>query len=357
MENSITIQPSKRLKFFFWIILGSLSVFFAEVVSGSDMFPFFHAWGLIVVFPLYTLHVLVLSYVVFNYGRPSFYTLFTAGTIFGMYEAYITKVLWSPTWGDPLISVAGVAAIELIVLVFFWHPFMSFIIPLFVGESILTGSRRSLNGLPGRIRDLFNSRRRIYGLLLLLAGFSGIFQSLNSPSPIHSLLSGLSTTAVIMFLIYLWRNKTKGGEYDIRAFLPNKREFLFLSILLAVMYITLGILIRPDALPGLFPQLIIWLVYAGLFIMLFSHLRKSRKMVLLESISSPINFSWKLIIVLPLLFTISSTIARFMLWDFRGIIMLLFWFVECTTGISVFFLAIKELIPSKGNMGKPKTMG
>lgn len=344
MKNDIKIQPSKKLKFFFWIILGSLSVFFAEVISGSDMFPFFHLWGLAVEFPLYTLHTLVLSYIVFNYGKPCFYTLFIAGAIFGMYEAYLTKVLWVPHWGDPFISVAGIAVIEVIVLVFFWHSFMSFIIPLFVSESVLTNSRGIVNGLPNRIRNLFDSGKKSYILFLLFAVLFGIFQSLNSPSPMHSLLSGLSTTAVIMLLIYLWRNKTNGKEYNIQVLLPNRREFSFLSAILVVMYIVMGILIRPEVLPGLFPQLIIWMIYAGLFILLFFHLRKSKKMSLPKATSSPINFSWKIIIILSLLFTISSVIGKFILGDLRDIIMVLFWIIYCVIGISVFSASIKELI-------------
>ncbi|MHC1609359.1 MAG: hypothetical protein ACXQS3_03970 [Candidatus Methanofastidiosia archaeon] len=347
MGNNIDTQPPRKLKFFFWIILGSLSVFFAEVVSGSDMFPFFRLWGLALEFPLYTLHILVLSYIVFNYGKPCFYTLFISGAIFGMYEAYLTKVLWTPSWGDPFISVAGIAAIEVILLVFFWHAFMSFIIPLFISESVLTNSRGIVNGLPNRIKSLFDSRKKSYILLLSCTVLFGIFQGLNSPSPMHSLLSGLSTTAVLLLLIYLWRNKTNGKKYNIQALLPNKREFSFLLALLVVMYILMGIVIRPEALPGLFPQLIIWLIYAGLFVLLFFHLRKSKKTALPKTTSSPISFSWKMVIILSLLFTISSVVNKFMLGDFRDIIMLLFWLIDCVIGILVFSLAVKDLVSAR----------
>ena len=348
MESSINIQPSKKLKIFLWIILGALSVFFAEVVSGSDMFPFFHIWGLLIIFPLYTLHILVLSYIVFNYGKPRLYTLFIAGAIFGMYEAYITKVLWNPPWGDPLFSLAGIAVIEAIVLVLFWHPFMAFIIPLFVGESILTNSRGIINGLPNRIRLLFNTKKKSYILLVLLAILFGIFQSLNSPSPIHSLLSGLSTTAVLILLTYIWRNKTKGKEYDIHILLPDKKEFSVLLAVLIVMYVVMGIFMRPEALPGLVPQLSIWLIYAGLFILLFFHLRNFREMILPERINSPIKFSWKIFILLSLLFAIFSAASKFIVAPFKDIIMLIFWLIFGVIGISILFLSAKDLF-HKGN--------
>lgn len=344
MENDRALYPSKKLKIFFWIILGSLSVFFAEVISGSDMFPFFTIWGLLIIFPVYTLHILVLSHIVFNYGKPRFYPLFIAGAIFGMYEAYLTKVLWNPAWGDAFVSLGGIAIIETILLVLFWYSFMSFIIPLFVGESILTGSRGIVNGLPNVIRDLFTSRKATYIILILFAVLSGIFQSANSPSPMHSLLSGLSTTAVLLFLIYLWRTKTKGKEYSIQMLLPDKREFSILVTLLIVMYVVMGIFIRPEALPGATPQLIIWIIYAGLFTILFFHLKKSKNMDLPESITTPIKFSWKILILLSLLFTISSAFTELIAGSFGNIIMLIFWIVDCIIGISVFFLSIKDLI-------------
>jgi len=208
MDDRINTQPLRRHKLFFWIILGALSVFFAEVVSGATMFPF-NPWSLIVTFPLYTLHLLVLAHIVFNYGKPTLYTLFAAGAVFGMYEAYMTKVLWNPTWGNPAISIAGMAVFETILLVLFWHPFMAFIIPLFIGENMLTSSTYIVSELPNTVTQLFTARKTRYFLSALLALLCGIFQSANSPSPVHSLLSGFSTTALLMLLIYLWRTKTR----------------------------------------------------------------------------------------------------------------------------------------------------
>ncbi len=203
IDNGINTCPPRRLKIFFWIILGALSVFFAEVVSGSYIFPYFTPWGIIVVCPLYTLHLLVLSYIVFNYGKPTLYSLFIAGALFGMYEAYMTKVIWDPTWGEAVLTVGGIAVAETILLVLFWHTFMAFIIPLFVGENILTSSREIMNGSPNKIKQIFKVKKKSYILFVVFVLLCGIFQSDNSPSPKHSLLSGFSTTAVLMLLIYL----------------------------------------------------------------------------------------------------------------------------------------------------------
>ena len=48
-------------------------------------------------------------------------TLYFVSLLFGMYEAYITKVLWSPPWNPGSLRIAGIALAETTLLVFFWH--------------------------------------------------------------------------------------------------------------------------------------------------------------------------------------------------------------------------------------------
>src|SRR5689334_7015492 len=99
MAVTTPTQPLLRTKIIFWILLGVLSVIFAEVVSYSSPSPFFDAWVMLFTYPLYTLQTLVLASLIFRKHRVSWHILFLAGAIFGMYEAYVTKVLWNPTWG------------------------------------------------------------------------------------------------------------------------------------------------------------------------------------------------------------------------------------------------------------------
>ncbi len=70
-------------------------------------------------------------------------------------------------------------------------------------------------------------------------------------------------------------------------------------------------------------------------------------MTLPKAISPPIKFSWKIVIILSLLFAISSTFTKFVLGDFGDIVMLIFWFVDCGISISVFSLSIKDLISNR----------
>lgn len=340
-------HPSKRLKLFFWLLLGALSTFFAEVVAGSDPFPYFRPWGILLVCPLYTLHTVVLATIVFRHGKPQFSPLFIAGAIFGLYEAYITKVIWSPTWGAPMIPVAEIAIIEAMVLVLFWHPFLSFIIPLLVGESLLTNSREILDRLPGFFKTIFSSKTMSSLLFAALAVLFSITHSANSASPLLALASGLSTTAFLAVWIAVWRKMTIGWQYDMRALLPGKRALAVLSFLLAFLYLATGILLRPEVLPGVTGHVLVLLTYVGFILLLIRGLRKSREEVPPEPVNSPVEFSWKMYLVLALLFTLSSTISNLVMGALSGVVFLAVWLVGIVIGIVTLLRSVKRIAVSQ----------
>jgi len=147
------------------------------------------------------MHSLVLAKIVYRFGQPRLTTLFLAGTIFGLYAAYITKVLWSPPWGPDPLQIGGIAFVATFVLVLFWHPVMAFIVPQLVAERALTRSRTVTKGLPGKLQALLGRRRTIVGLVVLAA----IFQSVNTPSPGIALLANSSSVAVLLVLTWLWQ--------------------------------------------------------------------------------------------------------------------------------------------------------
>ncbi len=89
----MTELAPKKIRYTFWLLLGVLSTVIPEVIAGSDIYPFFKITDYLIVIPLYTLHSLVLWYVIWNWGKPRLYNLFPAGAIFGLYEAYMTKVI------------------------------------------------------------------------------------------------------------------------------------------------------------------------------------------------------------------------------------------------------------------------
>jgi len=251
--------PDRRTKLLFWYILGCLSTYFAEVWSGSQPFSFLNIQSYILVIPLYTLHTLFLWTLIWRNGKPWLYSLFPAGCLFGLYEAYITKVLWSPTWETTNPNVFGIALTETMVLVLFWHCFMSFIVPLLLGEAIITSSNEIYSLLPdwairfiGRVEH-----RRLY---YVFPFFGGLFQSIGTGSLVNSILSGLLTTLYLVALLVLWRRG--GGEmYSMRQLLPNDREFKGITVALVAYYALATI----------------WVLYVFFGVLLYLALRKSRE--------------------------------------------------------------------------------
>jgi hypothetical protein len=271
--------PSMRTKLFFWFILSALSVFFAEVVSGSYPMAFFNPfnpadiWGWIALMPLYGLHTLVLAGAVFARGRPKFHALFLAGAIFGLYEAYITKVLWHPGWGA-VWYIGGVAVVELFVIALFWHPFMSFIIPLTAGETTLTSSSEVADGMPEWMRRWLTSKR-IAMVFLLFAAWAGTVHGGQAPFALHTLLSSLISAGFLLGLVHLWKRHSAGKGYTLRSLLPDKRQMAWLMVPLLMIYIIFGAGILRERIPGVLQQAPIWAMYAALFTLLYIAVKSS----------------------------------------------------------------------------------
>ncbi len=339
MNNEISL-PRKH-QWLFWIILAAFSTFFAEVFSGSDMFPFFHGWGLLVVVPLYGLHIILLANLVYRADKPRFPSLVFAGMLFGLYEAYLTKVLWAPPWGDPVI-IAGFAPIETLVLVFWWHAWFSFIIPLLIAEKLLTGSTDLALSFPGKIGKFLNS----WGGLAAVIIFGGLFQSINSPSVGQSLLSGLSTSAVLVGVVFLWKQITKDQSYNMEDLLPNQKQFKWLLIPTGIMYLVMGILVRPDWYPGFIGHLMIWILYGVSFYLL------SRSRNIPEPVPEPggtnleiwENKRW---LLLAAVFPLAATGGELLFGPIANFLALIFWFGGIIFGVIMFLTALKLTFPKQ----------
>jgi len=327
----------KKHQWLFWVILASFSTFFAEVFSGSDMFPFFHGWGLLVVIPLYGLHIILLASLIYRAPQPRFSSLVYAGMIFGLYEAYITKVLWAPPWGDPVI-IAGIAPIETLVLVFWWHAWFSFIIPLLVAEKLLTNSTSLGRSLPGKLGGFFI----VGGGLAAVMAFGGLFQSINSPSVGESLLSGLSTTAVLVVLVLIWKRITRDRSYSLAELLPNKKQFKWLLIPTGGMYLAMGIFLRPDWFPGLIGHIMIWILY-GVSIFLFAKSQKRASLVLEDTaLDTWENKRW---LLLAGIFPLAAVCGEILISPFSDILAVIFWFGGIAFGIVTFIKAVRLTFP------------
>jgi len=309
-------------------MLSAFSVFFAEVVSGSYPMAFFNPfnpadiWGWIALMPLYGLHTLVLASVVFSGGRPKFYALFLAGAIFGLYEAYITKVLWNPGWGA-VWFLGGVAVVELLVIALFWHPFMSFIIPLAAGEATLTDSTEIVDGMPAWMRRWLTSKR-IVAVFVIFAAWAGVVHGGQAPFALHTLLSSVISAGFLLGLVYLWKRTTASRSYSMRSLLPDLRQAAVLLVPLLAIYLIFGFGIFPERIPGVAGQAPIWALYGLLLGLLYLAIRKSRTDTMPVFPLVRPHIGWKWMGVFFAVFTVASV-----LWNLTGLsvlVLVLSWF-------------------------------
>lgn len=316
-------EPSIREKLLFWILLGLLSTYFAESVAGSTLFPFTTLIGLFFVFPVYFLHIVVLATILCWRGVPRFCTLYAGGMLFGMYESYMTKVLWiSNSPQGPLVRLAGISVLDFLALVLFWHPLMAFVLPLVVGDRWLTRS-------PSIRFCRFRGDTRSWLAVAALCGFN---QGIHSPSPLYSLASGAICFLLLTGFGVYWR-RLQGDEHDLRNLLPNTRQFGALAILLAGQYLFFTFRFRAEKLPGWGPQLAVLVVYALLGILLVLHLRKSQFARRVPPVARPISsplFAQMLIVT-----TGASSVCSlvFMLSGLREVTYLSEFVVSCLAGL------------------------
>jgi hypothetical protein len=346
-------MPSRKEKYFAWVMISLISFFFAEIISGSSMIISFAPgdlaikllWSLFITIPLYGLHTIVLAWVVYHFAKPRLYTLFFAGIIFALYEAYITKVLWVGWGSNTVWYFGGVAVVETAILLLFWHPFMSFIIPLFASESILTRSREILSALPRRLRWLFSSRKKTCTALLLFALLCGISQGgiTPEPSPLYPIASELLAFVIFTPLLFIYR-RAGLQKYAMRQLLPTTTELAALLVPLLLIYLVMGLGIRPEVLRSLLPQAIVWLMYAVAIILLYLSLRKSKR-VDVASRDFPVRLSKKLYFTFFLILTLASAIVSLM--PLRVWITVAFLFLGVAIGLATLMLAVRDILKKR----------
>jgi len=269
-------KPKYLQKILFWIVLGFLSTFFAEVLSGSAPDFLFKAFGYFGILPIYLLHSLLLAALVIRKAQPySLRTLYLASLLFGMYEAYITKVLWSPPWNAGALKIAHLALSETLLLVFFWHSIFSFILPLFWIESLSVPSPR----LPGLLPEKWQARL-ISPRGALLTGLAGGWLAGSAiGNPQGALLYVFADCLTLSLLLMLLRRSNQKQGFDLESLLPRKMEAAILAFLLMLDYLLFGLYLRREVQPGLSGHAVVLLLYGMIVFLMIKSMRKDKQQV------------------------------------------------------------------------------
>jgi hypothetical protein len=235
------------------LLLGVLSMLFAEVFSGASTLWFVTSWGLLLTLPLYLGHVLFFFNVAVRTHRTSLRQLYFFGMMFGLYEALITKVLWFgyPNAAGPAVGYFfGVAWSEFLTLVLFWHPVMSFLVPILVYEVL------SRDIIPGHEWLVQKNRLTLFAVAVLIIT-GAVFQSNGAKyNVLESVGSVAGTLLIVMLLHYLTPDKTR------QSLVLGKKGMLLLVVYLVALYGASTAFILPERLPRtVIPYVLIFLWY------------------------------------------------------------------------------------------------
>lgn len=281
----------RKIKSF--LLIGTLGMFFAEIMAGSSQIWYINPFAYLLTFPLYLFHIIFLFNLAYRLKKTSLLHLYFFGIIFGLYESWITKVLWVGYIGQDTHTILGVGITEFPILVLFWHPIMSFILPI-LAYQFLTGYVISNHS-----KYLLQSRMRIIVIILYCITFSSFVANGNGFNLVSANLSLLGTGLLILLLKKLHkasRNKLPGIQTDsknadINTIILKKRGFILTTIYLALLYIISFIYLLPERIPT---SILPYITVFGAYIFAIFVITKSKASEYkLEMINNSKSFSKK----------------------------------------------------------------
>ena len=265
LSNNTSVK--RQINFPAILLVGILSMFFAEVMAGSSNLWFLDPFAWLISFILYLVHLIFYLNLAVYTNRTSLVHLYLWGILFALYEAPITQVLWSGYTNsiDAPMLLFGIASIEFIVLVFFWHPIMSFIFPILMYESLvfyyakiegkLEDNSLHNNFLPGHLLILQKMKsKRIW---IFLAFF---ILSINQITAVgyHILRAegAYLGTIFLIFIFWKWavrRSRSRHQPFSIQDLIIRTKSFKWLVIVLMLYVYIFGSWLITKMIPDRWP--------------------------------------------------------------------------------------------------------
>ena len=257
-----------RAVFLLWVAL--LSFTLPEVFAGTGKNWLTRPDVYILGIPLYALHFLVLANIAMKTHRTGWRALYVLGLLFGLYETWITKVVWSGYAGDGQFAVGSFGdwfgVHETVALIFFYHAVTSFLLPL----AVLTRLFPAWGAVFPRPDWIFAQTRwgfvRRLALLMIWAAMS----ALNIASPSAYLVTW-APMLVLLWAGYRWLGKhgaTQPGS-TISAPRLGVKGMAVAVVGLGLIYLIPYENLRPESLPPASAQTLTLLLYPLLGILLW----------------------------------------------------------------------------------------
>ncbi len=261
-----------RLGFLFWVAL--LAFGLPEVFAGTGAGWLTRPDVYILGIPLYALHFLLLCHIAIKTKRTSWPALYLLGIVFGLYETWVTKVVWAGYLDQTGFAMGGFGpwfgVHETLGLILFYHAVTSFLLPLAVLTRLFPAYAAAFPA-PDWI---FGTTRWALVRRIGLALIWGVVSGHNMPNPQLYLISWVPMLLGLIFGYAMLRNTTSArptlgrwGQWGV-------------GFWLLLIYTASFILLRVEAIPPpsvLAITLGLYFVLAWLFWRQSSHLPPPQK--------------------------------------------------------------------------------
>ncbi len=254
------------------LLVGLVVLICAEVFSGASLGAgLWNPWTLLVTYWLYFAHFFLLTTLAVRTGRTSLSCLYLWGVLFGLYESWITKVIWTGYNGDGKFAMGhiGPYGFSELSMVFIYHPVASFILPLAVACLLcppLRGMFPELAWFTGKTRGACIVQ------VYLVFSFAPTM-AMNSGGPINLALN--LAVAIILLLALLRLARPVLCASDGRQIVVFGRHgFAGLCVYLALLYGVGYVALRPGARPSVGVQLFTFVFYGLAIAGLWLHRRR-----------------------------------------------------------------------------------
>ncbi len=313
------------------VLIGLVVLICAEVFSGASLQAgLWHPWTILVTYWLYFAHFFFLTTLAVRTGRTSISSLYLWGILFGLYESWITKVIWYGYGGDGKFAMGHIGPYGFleISMVFFFHPVMSFILPLAITCLLSPSLRRLFPELAWFTRKSKGARIVQIYLVLSLAPV----MAMNSGGALNLAVNLTVAISLLWTLLRLAQPAlTSSDRRPIVVF--GRWGFGGLCVYLTLLYAVGYVVLRPKGLPSVAVQLFTFVFYAFAVVGLRLHRRREppaetgiapekrelRLVAILFAVLLVLALGLSILARNPVLYT--GIAVNFVIWTFLGFVL------------------------------------
>jgi hypothetical protein len=259
-SDGLPPRPSWSKVVFARLLIGLIVLICAEVFSGASLhIGLWSPWTIVVTYWLYFAHFFFFTTLAVRTGRTSLSSLYLWGVLYGLYESWITKVIWQGYGSDGKFAMGhlGPYGFSEISMVFIFHPVASFIMPLAVACLLCPPLRRLFPELAW-FTGVSRGARIVQAYLVF--SFAPVM-AMNSGGTINLTANLAVALTLLAVLLRLARPAlTAGDGRPIVAF--GRRGFAGLCVYLVFLYGVAYFVIHPEGLPSVAVQLFTFVFYA-----------------------------------------------------------------------------------------------